>query len=163
MSRGRKVRVAASRRWQNFVTDRNGRDEKSKDTCRTDSKIQSSLVDLPKKDDGIAFTSATRAEILLPPFVKLCDSEELPPNADGATKLRLTLGSMVFPAVTPGKAELIETLDRCRDDAARTLDDFKSRTNLAAGVKENDYSACLEWKRAFQALVAKERCDTFSP
>lgn len=112
-----------------------------------------------------AFTD--EAEVLLPPFVKLCDPPRPPLESEkeGAPiTLELALGSMDFPSETTDSESLRQTLQAYRDEAAKTLDLFVSDADSAFTVAdEGQYHAYLEWKRAFQALVAIELRDIYNP
>lgn len=105
------------------------------------------------------------AEVLIPPFVKICEVQTLSPRADievNHIALRLKLGDMEFLPDTVDKEALIQTLNQYRDAAVYTLDAFVSNSKLVAEANESTYPAYLEWKRAFQTLVGIVLRDIFT-
>lgn len=110
---------------------------------------------------GNDYVYTEEAEVLLPPCLSVAESDKsermtaeerelLEPT--GGKKYIIECGGMVFDHDGRTEDELRDTLHRLRDEAANTLDKFREKPD-ELNKKDHLYTAYIDWKKAFQALL----------
>lgn len=148
--------------------------EFKRDVCLMEITLEQAVPRIDYEDVlGKDYVFADEAEVLLPPGISVtkistgkAGGEEAERGFGSETiKYRVALGGMRFEVgMERSPEELREALDEGAEEAARVLDDFRNNPSQARSADESN-EACgkyVEWKSAFQALLAHEMLEIWN-
>lgn len=107
---------------------------------------------------GENYAFVDEAEVLLPPFLGIKNTDIKTPGCSTVTNYEIQFGEMAFDIsrIEEDREALAVRLDQTCESAAQTLDNFRDNPDKAKAAREDSCLDYVAWKAAYQKLIELE-------